>query len=66
MVSMAYTYKEFMTGEIKRTYGKFSKWSVPTGPLNARYAIFENPKGIVAVPEYCLTKETRDKIKALV
>ena len=57
-----YSYKDFISGEIKHTRGKFARWSEPTGPLSTRYAIFENPKGIVAVPSYLLTKETRDKI----
>ena len=57
-----YTYKDFVTGKIKRTRGKFHGWSPPTGPLNAIYAIFQNPKGIVAVPYYCLTKETKAQL----
>lgn len=59
-----YTYKDFETGEIRRTRGKFDHWSEPTGPLNARYAIFRNPRGIVAVPHYCLTSETERAIPA--
>lgn len=59
---MPYTYKDFVTGKIRSTRGRFANWSDPTGPLKARYAIFANQKGIVAVPEYCLTKETREAI----
>jgi hypothetical protein len=60
-----YTYKDFITGNIKKTRGEFSRWSEPTGPLSTRYAIFENPKGVVAVPEYLLTKETREKLMSI-
>lgn len=60
-----YTYKDFASGKIKRTRGRFSNWSDPTGPLNARYAIFANKKGAVCVPEYLLTKETKERIEAL-
>lgn len=60
-----YAYKDFVSGKIKRTRGKFSNWSERTGPLNARYAIFVNKKGVVCVPEYLLTKETKERLKAL-
>jgi tetraacyldisaccharide-1-P 4'-kinase len=59
------TYKDFKTGKIKRTRGTFSGWTLPQGPLRARYAVFKNPKGEVIVPEYCLTKETRANIATL-
>jgi len=58
-----YTYKDFVTGKIKHTRGTFAGWSEPTGPLNVPYAIFVNPKGQVCVPEYLLTRETREAIK---
>jgi hypothetical protein len=54
-----YTYKDFATGKIRRTRGKFESWSKRTGPLNARYAIFRNPRGCVCVPFYLLTQETK-------
>lgn len=57
-----YTYKDFVTGKIKRTRGRFSHFSAPTGPLQARYALFKNPCGYVCVPEYCLTPETRARL----
>lgn len=57
-----YTYKDFVTGKIKRTRGKFDGWSEPTGPLSVRYAIFRNPRGCVCVPHYCLTPETKAAI----
>lgn len=60
-----YTYKDFVSGKIKRTRGKFSNWSDPTGPMGAKYAIFANKKGVVCVPEYLLTKETKEQIKEL-
>ncbi len=57
-----YTYKDFATGKVRRTRGKFSHWSEPTGPLKQWYAIFENPRGFVCVPWYCLTPETKERI----
>ena len=57
-----YTYKDFLTGKLRRTYGKFVKWSDPTGPLDARYAIFRTPKTFVYVPEYELTTESREAL----
>ena len=60
-----YTYKDFLTGGVKRTKGTFSGWTPKQGPLNARYAIFKNPKGEILVPEYCLTEETRKNISTL-
>ncbi len=57
-----YSYKDFSTGLIKRTRGKFAGWTEPTGLVKARYAIFQNRAGDVLVPEYCLTPETRLRI----
>ena len=57
-----YTYKDFATGKIRKTRGKFSGWTRPTGLLKARYAIFSNPGGDVLVPEYLLTAETKERI----
>lgn len=56
------TYKDFVTGKIRYTRGKFSGWTKPSGPLKVHYAIFNNPRGVVLVPEYCLTPETRTTI----
>lgn len=56
-----FTYKDFITGKIKRTRGKFAGWT-KGGPLNANYAIFQNPRGAILVPEYLLTVETRNRI----
>ena len=61
-----YTYKDIITDEIKRTRGGFAGWTKPTGLLNARYAIFKNPKSDVLVPEYLLTLETLARIKDVV
>ena len=33
MSQKKYTYKDFVTGKIRRTGGKFIGWSEPTGPL---------------------------------
>ena len=57
-----YTYKDVVSGKIKRTRGTFEQWSEPTGPLNVRYAIFKNPRGRICVPYYLLTKETKELI----
>jgi len=56
-----YTYKDFATGKIKRTRGEFYGWT-RGGLLNARHAIFKNPKGAVLVPIYLLTPETEAAI----
>lgn len=59
---MAYTYKDLMTGQVRRTRGTFYGWSDPTGPLNVRYAIFECQASFLNVPSYCLTRETLDRL----
>lgn len=53
-----HTYKDFETGRKRRTRGKFVGWQ-RGGPLNVRYAVFQNRRSAVLVPEYCLTSETR-------
>ena len=58
-----YSYKDFATGKVKHTRGKFAGWTGKTGLLNVRYAIFSNRAGDVLVPEYCLTPATKEKIK---
>lgn len=60
-----FTYRDFITGKLCKTRGRFSGWTEPIGPLKARYAIFSNPKGEVLVPEYLLTKETKQAISRL-
>ena len=60
-----YTYKDFVTGKTRRTFGKFVGWSEPTGPLNARYAMFKTPRTYVNVPGYCLTKESKERLREL-
>jgi hypothetical protein len=59
MLTDGYTYKDFTTGKLKRTRGEFERWSEPTGPLGARYAIFRTKRTRVCIPAYCLTPETR-------
>ena len=54
-----YSYKDFVTGKVRRTNGVFINWSEPTGLLHMRYAIFRRRCTILAVPVYLLTKETR-------
>lgn len=58
-----YTYKDFVTGKIRKTRGKFSGWTEPTGFLKVPYAIFKNPRGTVLVPKYLLTAETKQMIE---
>lgn len=58
-----YTYKDFITGKIKRTRGQFNGWTQPTGLLKAPYAIFKNPCSTVLVPAYLLTPETKAAIQ---
>lgn len=41
-----YTYKDFITGKIRKTRGKFSGWTEPTGFLKVPYAM-ENIKKMV-------------------
>jgi len=60
-----YTYKDFLTGKIKRTRGKFAGWTDVTGPLSVKYAIFQNPRGVVLVPAYCLTEESKKEISEM-
>lgn len=57
-----YTYRDFATGKIKRTRGKFVGWSEPQGPLIAPYAEFQNRRSFVLVPYYCLTEETKRQL----
>jgi hypothetical protein len=53
-----HTYKDFETRKKRWTRGKFVGWQ-RGGPLNVQYAVFQNRRGAVLVPEYCLTSETR-------
>ena len=64
-MSMKYTYKDFATGKQRWTRGEFRGWSETTGPLGARYAIFQNPRGTVCVPAYCLTSETMTRLREI-
>jgi hypothetical protein len=57
-----YTYKDIVTGKIRRTKGKFAYWTEPGGLLNVPYAVFQNPCGAVLVPRYLLTAETKAAI----
>lgn len=61
-MAYAYTYKDFDTGKIRRTFGKFSRWAL-MGPLNTEYAVFITPKTRVYVPRYCLTQQSLNRIK---
>jgi len=59
---MKNTYKDFKTGKVHWTSGIFSGWTKPTGLLGAAYAIFQRPHSQLLIPEYLLTRETREKI----
>ncbi len=59
---MKHTYKDFVTGKIHFTRGRFDGWTAGTGLIGAKYAIFRNRASEILVPEYLLTKETRDMI----
>lgn len=57
-----YTYRDFATGKTRYTRGQFAGWTQPTGPLNARYAIFCRKGDTLYVPAYCLSKESREQL----
>jgi hypothetical protein len=57
-----YSYVDFVTGKKKKTRGKFKGWTKRMGVMNCRYAEFENPCSVLAVPEYCMLKETLARI----
>ena len=63
---MPYIYKDWdrdgKLTKIRRTRGKFVGFCKDTSLINARMAIFKNPKGDILIPEYLLTKETRKRI----
>lgn len=54
---MKYAYKDFDTGKIRFTRGRFVQW-YRGGILNAWYAVFERKSDTLFIPEYCLTPET--------
>lgn len=58
---MKYTYKDFLTGKVKWTRGRFAGWT-KGGILNATYAVFQRRTDTIYVPAYCLTPETRQAI----
>ncbi len=60
-----FTYKDFVTGRIRWTSGEFQGWTRETGPLKARYAVFHTAATEIIVPEYLLTKKTKEAIKAM-
>jgi len=61
---MKYTYKDFVTGKIRFTRGRFEGWTPGTGIIGAKYAIFRTKATEVLIPEYLLTQDTRAAIKA--
>lgn len=61
-IFVKYTFKDFVTGKQRWTRGNFVGWTESTGLLNARYAIFQRPRSDLLVPEYLLTKESKQTI----
>lgn len=59
-----YTYKDFAEGTEHKTRGSFCGWTTEATTVGVRYAIFCNRVSTLYVPEYCLTQETRERIKA--
>ena len=57
-----YTYKDFVTGKIRHTNGRFLKWTKPTGILETPYAVFQRSKSVLLIPKFLLTKETLSEI----
>ena len=60
MARSFYTYKDFVTGKLKRTYGRFVKWHI--GGIAGVYAVFSLPASNLFIPAYCLTPETKKAI----
>ena len=58
---MKHTYKDFITGKLHWTQGVFRGW-IKGGLIGCRYACFHRRKSIIYVPEYLLTKETKQYI----
>jgi len=58
-----YTYKDFITRNERRTFGEFIGWQ-RGGPLHVYGAVFRTAKMVIFVPDYCLTKETRERLPA--
>jgi hypothetical protein len=59
---MKHTYKDFVTGKIRYTRGKFLNWT-EGGIIGAKYAVFATAKNYLLIPIYLLTAETRAAIK---
>jgi hypothetical protein len=59
-----YTYKEFASGKMRWTRGRFSGWK-RGGPLNVKYAMFQTRRSTLFIPEYCLTREALNAIRSL-
>ena len=53
----AYTYKDFITGKIRRTYGRFVKWHI--GGIAGVYAVFALSASNMFIPACSLTPETK-------
>ena len=57
-----YTYKDFVTGKIRKTRGKFKGFTKPLGLLQVPFAKFELSGSINLIPRYLLTKETKERL----
>lgn len=56
------TYRDFASGKIKKTRGKFIGWTKPQGALSLPYAVFQNRSSDLLVPQHCVTAETMSLI----
>ena len=56
-----YTFRDFVTGKPRYTQGRFVQW-LKGGPLNAWYAVFQNPATALLVPEYLLSKDSKAQL----
>jgi hypothetical protein len=59
---MVYRYKDFVTGKLRFTRGRFVGW-INLTIFEIPYAIFKRKWDNVLVPKYLLTKETLNKIE---
>lgn len=60
-----YAYRDIATGKVKRTRGRFVGFTDPTGPFLTCYAIFQNERSTLYVPQRDLTAETRADLAEL-
>ena len=59
-----YYYNDLESRKLRYTRGKFIGWQWG-GLLSLRGAVFQRSRSVIFIPEYLLTSETREAIKAL-